>query len=47
MVINQEKRLGIRIYEFSVRAKKIPATQEGSRCRKIKQTYYEKTIRKI
>jgi len=23
--------------------KKIPAPQEGARCRKIKQTYYEKT----
>ena len=27
--------------------KKIPAPQEGARCRKIKQTYYEKTRIKI
>jgi len=25
------------------KGKKFPASQEGARCRKIKQTYYEKT----
>jgi hypothetical protein len=26
-----------------IKEKKFPAPQEGARCRKIKQTYYEKT----
>jgi hypothetical protein len=32
---------------ISGREKKVPAPQEGARCREIKQTYYEKTRIKI